>query len=114
MPIYEYRCTECGKTFDALQKFSDAPYTLCGQSSVACERDGEAKGKGAVERLISSPSFQFKGSGWYVTDYGKSGGSKSGSSSSSENGSSKSETPKSESGKSETKTDSAKPAAAKD
>lgn len=114
MPIYEYRCTECGKTFDALQKFSDAPHTLCGQSSVACERDGEAKGKGAVERLISSPSFQFKGSGWYVTDYGKSGGSKSGSSSSSENGSSKSETPKSEAGKSETKTDSAKPAAAKD
>ncbi len=70
MPIYEYRCADCGKTFDALQKFSDEPYTNCGQSSsLVCE----TKGKGTVTRLISSPSFHLKGTGWYATDYAKSG-----------------------------------------
>lgn len=74
MPIYEYRCVECGKTFDSIQKFSDEPYTLCGQSTVECPNQG----KGPVERLLSSPSFHFKGSGFYITDYNKgSGGAKS-------------------------------------
>ena len=73
MPIYEYRCADCGKTFDALQKFSDEPYTNCGQSSsLVCE----TKGKGTVTRLISSPSFHLKGTGWYATDYAKSGKTK--------------------------------------
>jgi putative FmdB family regulatory protein len=57
MPLYEYRCSKCNRVFEVLQKFSDAPLELhevCG---------------GPVERLISAPSFQFKGSGWYVTDY---------------------------------------------
>ena len=73
MPIYEYRCADCGKTFDALQKFSDEPFTNCGQSSsLVCE----TKGKGAVTRLISSPSFHLKGTGWYATDYAKSGTTK--------------------------------------
>jgi putative FmdB family regulatory protein len=98
MPIYEYRCLDCGKAFESLQKFSDEPFTVCGQSSVACESGGQGK----VERLLSSPAFQFKGSGWYITDYAKGG---SGSSAKSE---SKSES-KPEA-KSETKTDS-KPAA---
>jgi len=67
MPIYEYRCETCGKKFEVIQKFSDAPLTAhegCG---------------GHVERLISPPALQFKGSGWYVTDYagGKSSESKS-------------------------------------
>ena len=64
MPLYEYRCHRCGKTFEVLQKFSDQPLTQheeCG---------------GAVERLISPPAFQFKGSGWYVTDYAGNGKSK--------------------------------------
>jgi putative FmdB family regulatory protein len=107
MPIYEYRCSECGKTFDSIQKFSDEPFTKCGQSNVECPKDGN----GAVERLLSTPSFHFKGSGFYITDYNKgSGGAKDAkspgsTSSSSENKSeSKSET------KSETKTES-KPAA---
>ena len=60
MPLYEYRCLTCGKTFEVIQKFSDAPVTVhegCG---------------GAVERLVSTSSFQLKGSGWYATDYAKS------------------------------------------
>ena len=60
MPLYEYQCKKCGR-FETLQKFSDAPLA-------ACPTCGEA-----VERLVSAPAFQFKGTGWYVTDYGKSG-----------------------------------------
>ena len=61
MPLYEYSCERCGKTFEVMQKFSDEPLTThegCG---------------GAVERLISAPALQFKGSGWYVTDYARNG-----------------------------------------
>jgi len=68
MPLYEYHCSKCDKTFEVIQKFSDSPLTEhenCG---------------GPVERLLSAPSFQLKGTGWYVTDYGK-GGAKSGDSS---------------------------------
>jgi putative FmdB family regulatory protein len=64
MPLYEYRCSKCDTVFEVMQKFSDTPLTThenCG---------------GAVERLISASGFQFKGSGWYVTDY-KSSGKKS-------------------------------------
>ena len=60
MPLYEYHCAKCGR-FETLQKFSDGPLA-------ACPTCGSA-----VERLISAPAFQFKGTGWYVTDYGKSG-----------------------------------------
>jgi putative FmdB family regulatory protein len=59
MPIYEYRCAKCGKTFEKLQRFSDEPLKVheeCG---------------GEVEKLISQSAFQLKGSGWYVTDYAK-------------------------------------------
>lgn len=66
MPIYEYRCQQCGQQFEAIQKFSDEPL----QTHQGCG--------GAVERLISAPGFQFKGSGWYVTDYSKSGGGTNG------------------------------------
>ncbi len=59
MPLYEYKCRACGETFEVLQKFSDAPLKK------------HAKCGGAVERLISPPAFQFKGTGWYVTDYAK-------------------------------------------
>ena len=61
MPIYEYKCELCGNVFEKRQKFSDEPLAAhpgCG---------------GHVHRLISPPALQFKGSGWYVTDYGKSG-----------------------------------------
>ena len=59
MPLYEYKCDRCGKTFEIIQKFSDDPLTVhedCG---------------GHVERLLSPPALQFKGSGWYITDYAK-------------------------------------------
>jgi len=61
MPLYEYKCEGCGEVFEVRQKFSDEPLTV------------HEKCGGAVRRLISAPAFQFKGSGWYVTDYGKGG-----------------------------------------
>jgi putative FmdB family regulatory protein len=123
MPLYEYKCQSCGKTFEVIQKFSDEPLQVhpeCG---------------GRVEKLLSAPAFHLKGTGWYATDYGKGGSkpakgdeSKGGDSKSEKNGpekndskadkseskSEKSESGKSESGKSESSppaTDS-KPAAA--
>jgi putative FmdB family regulatory protein len=57
MPLYEYRCNECSKTFEVLQKITAEPLEKC----LYCN--------GSVEKLISSTSFQFKGTGWYVTDY---------------------------------------------
>jgi putative FmdB family regulatory protein len=61
VPIYEYKCEGCGETFEVIQKFSDDPLTV------------HEKCGGAVHRLLSAPAFQFKGSGWYVTDYAKAG-----------------------------------------
>jgi putative FmdB family regulatory protein len=66
MPIYEYRCHSCGKKFEALQKFSDEPLTVHPEC-----------GGGPVDRLLSAPALQFKGSGWYVNDYAKGGSSSS-------------------------------------
>lgn len=65
MPLYEYKCDNCGEKFEVMQKFSDSPLTIhegCG---------------GQVERLLSPPALQFKGSGWYVTDYARNGTAKS-------------------------------------
>lgn len=59
MPIYEYECNKCGHRFEVIQKVSDAPLKKC------------EKCKGKAERLVSSPAIQFKGTGWYVTDYAK-------------------------------------------
>ena len=102
MPLYDYRCHQCGETFEVRQKFADPVLTVhegCG---------------GELERLISLPAIQFKGTGWYVTDYGRNG-SKPGSNAtaksetkSDSNGGSKNES-KSESkaeSKSETKSES--------
>jgi putative FmdB family regulatory protein len=86
MPLYEYRCQRCDKTFEVRQKFSDAPL----ETHEGCG--------GAVERLISPPALQFKGTGWYVTDYARNGSSPA------SNGSDKSGT-KAET-KSESKTES--------
>ncbi len=65
MPIYEYRCNTCGKEFEEWQKFSDPPVDSCPECG------------GKASRLISHSSFVLKGTGWYVTDYGRkdSGGS---------------------------------------
>ena len=61
MPLYEYRCDACGQRFEVIQKFSE--------TTEACRLCG----KGPVERLQSAPGIQFKGSGWYVTDYAQKG-----------------------------------------
>ena len=60
MPLYEYQCETCGHRFERIQKFSDPPVETC-------PLDG-----GPVKKLLSSPAIQFKGSGWYITDYAKS------------------------------------------
>jgi putative FmdB family regulatory protein len=89
MPLYEYQCDKCGETFEIIQKFSDEPLKLhetCG---------------GAVHRLLSPPALQFKGSGWYITDYAKDSGSKSnGSANKSESKDAKSSTDTSSAGSS--------------
>lgn len=78
MPIYEYRCPDCGHQFDALQKISDDPISLCPECG------GES-----VKKLISRTSFSLKGGGWYSDHYGlKSGGGSSSSDSSGSSGSS--------------------------
>jgi len=61
LPIYEYKCEGCGETFEVIQKFADEPLTV------------HEKCGGHVHRLMSAPAFQFKGTGWYVTDYAKGG-----------------------------------------
>lgn len=61
MPIYEYRCSKCGKTFETLQSISADPLSKC----IYCQ--------GRVKKIVSVSSFQLKGSGWYITDYKKKG-----------------------------------------
>jgi putative FmdB family regulatory protein len=73
MPLYEFECEACRKRFERIQKFSDPTPDVCPNC-----------GKGPVKKLLSSPAIQFKGSGFYITDYAKKSspeaGSKSGSS----------------------------------
>ncbi|HZQ51335.1 MAG TPA: FmdB family zinc ribbon protein [Bryobacteraceae bacterium] len=76
MPLYEYQCENCGELFEVMQKFSDEPLT----THVKCG--------GKVHRLLSAPALQFKGSGWYITDYAKGSGSGNGSGKSGEDSSS--------------------------
>lgn len=57
MPIYEYECRKCKAHIEAFQKVSDKPLTKC------------RKCGGRLDKRISAPAIQFKGSGWYVTDY---------------------------------------------
>lgn len=79
MPLYEYKCQGCGDVFEVIQKFSDQPLTV------------HEKCGGKVERLVSAAALRFKGSGWYVTDYGKGKTHESGQKSEGSNGSGKSE-----------------------
>jgi putative FmdB family regulatory protein len=95
MPLYEYQCEACKRRFEVIRKFSDPELQVC----TLC-------GKGPVQRLMSSPAIQFKGSGWYITDYsqkGKAGSESSSTSSPSDSKSSSSET-------TTTKTDTPAPA----
>ena len=61
MPLYEYQCEACAHRFEQIRRFSDPPLTTCPE----CE--------GPVRKLLSSPAIQFKGTGWYVTDYARQG-----------------------------------------
>jgi putative FmdB family regulatory protein len=72
MPNYEYLCKNCGHRFEQIRKFSDKPLRKCPECG------------GVIEQVISAPAVQFKGSGWYVTDYAKKGAGSAGSSTSSE------------------------------
>ena len=63
MPLYEYECKKCHHRFERIQKFSDPLVRKC----IKC--------KGRVEKLVSAPAVQFKGTGWYVTDYARKGSS---------------------------------------
>ena len=62
MPLYEYQCKKCHSLTERIQKFSDPPLTVCPHCG------------GELEQLISAPAVQFKGSGWYVTDYARKSG----------------------------------------
>ena len=109
MPLYEYECKKCHHRFEKIQKFSDKMVKKCPQCG------------GPVEQMISAPAVQFKGSGWYVTDYAKkssSQGSAGGGESGSKDGKdkdkkddkTKSESSRSDGSKSEsTKSESSKP-----
>lgn len=61
MPLYEYQCKKCKHRFERIQKFSDPLVKKCPECG------------GPVEQLLSAPSVQFKGTGWYVTDYARKG-----------------------------------------
>jgi len=74
MPNYEYLCNNCGHRFEQIRKFSDKPLRKCPECG------------GVIEQVISAPAVQFKGSGWYVTDYANKGARSSGSPSSSAEG----------------------------
>ena len=113
MPLYEYQCEDCGERFERIRKFSDPPL------DERCPKCG-----GPIRKLISSPAIQFKGKGWYVTDYAKSGASepsKAEAATSEATADAKSDAkkegksesaPSSEQGKTESKTEGSKPAAA--
>lgn len=62
MPLYEYECKQCGYRFEKIKRFSDEPEKTCPECG------------GHVEQLLSAPAVQFKGEGWYVTDYARKGG----------------------------------------
>jgi putative FmdB family regulatory protein len=105
MPLYEYECKKCGHRFEKIQKFSDRMVKKCPECG------------GQVEQMISAPAVQFKGSGWYVTDYAKKSSSP-GSSGNSDSSSKekKDDKPKSESDSkdSSSKESSSKESSAKD
>jgi putative FmdB family regulatory protein len=88
LPLYEYQCKKCHSLTERIQKFSDEPLTVCPHCG------------GELEQLLSAPAVQFKGSGWYVTDYakkaGRAGSSSGNGSASTPSSEGKTETPKTE------------------
>jgi putative FmdB family regulatory protein len=99
VPLYEYQCDACGCRFEVIQKFSDPTVDTCKEC-----------GKGPVHRLFSSPAIQFKGTGWYITDYAQKGKSESSKDTGAKTDAAKSDAAATEStpAKSESKTEGAK------
>ncbi len=93
VPLYEYECRDCHFRFEKLQRLSDPPPPKCPECG------------GKIAQLLSAPAVQFKGSGWYVTDYGRksSGGEKSGDQGSSSAGAADTKSDSKSDTKSETK-----------
>ena len=67
MPLYEYECEKCRHRFERIQKYADPPIDVCPNC-----------GEHQVKKLFSSPAIQFKGTGWYITDYAKKSGTDAG------------------------------------
>jgi putative FmdB family regulatory protein len=80
MPLYEYQCKKCHHRFERIQKFSDPHVKKCPECG------------GPVEQVISAPAVQFKGAGWYVTDYAKKSATGTATSSNGDSATSKEET----------------------
>ena len=99
MPLYEYLCEACNQRFEVIQKYSDPTPDTCARC-----------GKGPVHRQLSSPAIQFKGSGWYITDYSQKGKAGSESSSTSSPSDSKSSTSETTTTKTDTPAPATKPA----
>ena len=93
MPLYEYQCKKCKHRFEKIQKFSDRPLKKCPECG------------GPLEQLLSAPAVQFKGSGWYVTDYARKGSAPSESSADGAKESAPSKTDKAEPKKADKKAD---------
>lgn len=98
MPLYEYQCESCSHRFEKIQKYSDPPIAVCPSCG------------GPVKKLFSSPAIQFKGTGWYITDYAKKSGTDSSPNPSASSSSSETSTPATTPATSstDTKTDSKK------
>ena len=99
MPLYEYECDSCGHRFEVIQKFSDAPIEKC------------PKCGSTVRKLMSSPAIQFKGSGWYITDYAKKDSTAATKAGSAKDGSGSTATTADSSSSSDTKSTATTPAA---
>jgi putative FmdB family regulatory protein len=99
VPLYEYECQACHGRLEAIQKFSDPPKTRC------------PKCMGRLKRLLSAPGIHFKGSGWYITDYARKGGSGAGADAGSAPESRSGESPAGEGKAAESKAEAGKPAA---
>jgi putative FmdB family regulatory protein len=69
LPLYEYKCTTCNRSFEVMQSMSEDPLARC-NASVCVREDGKRKGNGRVSRVLFAPAIHFKGTGFHNTDYG--------------------------------------------
>jgi putative FmdB family regulatory protein len=101
VPLYEYQCAKCGR-FEVIRKFSDQPLSAC----PTCGQE--------IQKLLSAPAIQFKGTGWYITDYARKGSSGGGEGSSKDGGTKASDSKSPDSAKSSESTSSPQTSTSKD